>query len=240
MKLVEEFASIQGEGKFLGVPSYFLRTTGCNLRCSWKNPDGTTTICDTPYTSFEPEKGYDLDLEKTMDKIGHKIKHVIITGGEPTLQADLEEVTNYLLKEFIVTIETNSTRYVKGIERAFISASPKLKSSYAIESKRLLGMHARNNNFKEVLKQWIESRDVESRHDYQVKFVVNGEEDLNEILELQEEIGIASADIYLMPQGIDSEMLRSRSAMIFEMCMKYGFNFTPRLHIDLFGNKRGT
>ena len=127
MILAEEFESIQGEGKYLRIPSYFIRTTGCNLRCSWMNSDKTRTICDTPYTSFKPDVGYELDLEKTLDKLSKtRVKHVVITGGEPTLHTDLAPVARTLLNEgYHVTLETNSTRYVAGLERVFISASPK-------------------------------------------------------------------------------------------------------------------
>src|SRR3989338_4167464 len=92
MKICEEYDSIQGEGKYVGVPSRFIRTTGCNLRCAWKNKDGSITTCDTPFTSWNAEKGYELDLLNTLGELeGTNIRHIVITGGEPTLQRDLRD-----------------------------------------------------------------------------------------------------------------------------------------------------
>ncbi|MBI5392030.1 7-carboxy-7-deazaguanine synthase QueE [Candidatus Woesearchaeota archaeon] len=236
MNVAEEFISIQGEGKYLRTPSYFIRTTGCNLRCSWMNADESRTICDTPYTSFEPEKGYALDLERTIRAVRKSdVQPVVVTGGEPTLQPNLGQAVQRFIQEgYFVTLETNSTVYIHGIEQVFISASPKLQSSYAAQSRRLLKMHSRNNHFKASLRQWMQT------NPYQVKFVINTEEDIHEILRLQEELHIPSKQIYLMPHGVDAETLRQRGSFVFDMCLKNRFNFTQRLHINFFGNTRGT
>src|SRR5438094_4143010 len=97
MFIAEIFSSLQGEGLLTGMPSVFVRTSGCNLRC-W--------FCDTPYTSWEPE-GADWSVEETVEEVqrlasvgwdkdaerpsAHRavIDHVIITGGEPMLFAEL-------------------------------------------------------------------------------------------------------------------------------------------------------
>src|ERR1700704_5212716 len=84
MKISEIFYSIQGEGMLAGVPSVFLRTSGCNLRCTW---------CDTPYTSWKPE-GDDLPLAAILaDVRGHGSTHVVVTGGEPMIQQDIVQLT---------------------------------------------------------------------------------------------------------------------------------------------------
>lgn len=236
MKVVETFSTLQGEGKYLGVPSYFIRTTGCNLRCAWKNKDDSVTICDTPYTSFKPEKGYRLDVESVLEKLTNKsIYDIVITGGEPTIQRDLSTIVNEFINEgYRVTIETNGTKYHKSIESAFISLSPKLKSSYAQTNKREKRLHEKNNQFLGTTKNW-----VESDNDYQLKFVVNDESDINEIRDIQKKLQSPSHKIYLMPQGITQEQFQEKQQWMFNQCVKYGFNYTPRMHIDIFGNVRG-
>src|ERR1039457_4387368 len=76
LKIAELFYSIQGEGSLVGVPSVFIRTSGCNLRCAW---------CDTPYTSWQPE-GTELGLERILDEVaGHPARPVVVTGGGPRI-----------------------------------------------------------------------------------------------------------------------------------------------------------
>lgn len=234
MKVVEEFATLQGEGKYIGVPSYFIRTTGCNLRCEWKNTDGTTTKCDTPYTSWNPEKGYDLNPATALEKMGDNISHVVVTGGEPTLQHDLKEIVDYFnMQGKQITIETNGTRFVEGLTGVFLSISPKMSNSYFQETEVAAKIHMLNNKFKKTVKQWMDN------NDYQIKFVVNGKEDLEEIVYLKNELQIPNNKIYLMPQGITTDEFKTKEKELFEQCFKYGFNYTPRMHIDIFGNVRG-
>ncbi len=234
MNICEEFDSIQGEGRFLGQPSRFIRTVGCNLRCAWQNHDGSTTICDTPYTSWGVEKGREYHPSNTINEIENTgIRHIVITGGEPTIQSGLDSVCDTLLGSgFYVTLETNCTRYVRGIEKVFISASPNRKTSYhSTCSEREL--HCRNNTFLNVLRQWIRT------NNYQVKFVVNDEQDITEILTIILQSRADPDRVYLMPQGITSVQFQERHDLILEACLKYGFNFTPRAHIYLWGNVRG-
>lgn len=236
MKICEQFSTLQGEGRYLGVPSYFIRTTGCNLRCEWANPDGTKTKCDTPYTSWVPEKGVDLDINKVLETLkGTHIKHIVITGGEPTMQKDLAQVANtFADNQYRVTVETNGTIYVPNMKRAFISMSPKLRNSYAqtpgtLESK----LHLQNNNWEVPAQEWMET------NDYQFKFVYNELGDVAEILDAQRTLKIPQSQIYLMPQGITTEQLQAKQQELFRICEHNGWNYTPRMHIDIFGNKRG-
>lgn len=231
MRIVEQFPTIQGEGKHVGVPTYFIRTTGCNLRCEWTNPDKTTTKCDTPYTSWKPERGEKLSVRYS--DIPKNIKHIVITGGEPTLQSDLGDIVKGFIEDnYAVTIETNGTRYMN-IPGAFMSISPKLKSSYPLEGSAWI-LHTKNNKFIEAISQYIKT------NEYQLKFVVNSKKDIKEILRLRDSLKIPNDKIYLMPQGITQKQFKERQKDIFDLCIKYGFNYTPRLHIDIWGNKRGT
>lgn len=234
MKVVEEFETLQGEGKYLGVPSYFIRTAGCNLRCVWKDLDGTLTKCDTPYTSFRPEKGYDLVPNAIMNDLQEtNIEHIVITGGEPTIQDDLVQITNdFLDAGYKVTIETNGTRYRHMMEGAFMSISPKLSNSYHQEEDFHSRLHEKQNEFRDSLEKWTKY------HNYQLKFVVNRKTDLPEIRLIQEEFAIPKERIYLMPQGIRQEQFKEKD-WLFDKCLEFGYTYTPRLHIDLFGNRRG-
>lgn len=234
MKICEEFYSLQGEGKYVGVPSYFIRSTGCNLRCEWKNSDGTITKCDTPYTSWKPEKGYNFDFELflSLNKI-LPFRHVVITGGEPTIQPDIvDTATKFIKNHYIVTIETNGTKFYK-IPKAFVSISPKLKSSIPSNGSEKILHESNLVNMLHEIKLWI------THNDYQLKFVYNNKNDLEEILSIQKALKVPAEKIYLMPQGITTEQFRDKSKEIFEVCKEYGYNYTPRIHVDVYGNKRG-
>src|SRR5579863_3358090 len=124
VKISEIFYSIQGEGILAGVPSVFLRTSGCNLRCTW---------CDTPYTSWKPE-GDDLPLDIILaDVRGRGSRHVVVTGGEPMIQQDIVQLTQRL-KDFDlhITIETAGTVY-QPVTCDLMSISPKLANSTPTE-----------------------------------------------------------------------------------------------------------
>src|SRR5580658_10281484 len=101
VKIAEIFYSIQGEGKLVGVPSVFVRTSGCNLRCSW---------CDTPYTSWKPE-GADFTLDQILDEVkAHPAKHVVVTGGEPMIAPEIVPLTERLRGIGLhITVETAGT-----------------------------------------------------------------------------------------------------------------------------------
>src|SRR5689334_24705142 len=101
MRIAEVFYSIQGEGRLAGVPSVFVRTSGCNLRCVW---------CDTPYTSWQPE-GEEKSLAEIVGAAkNYPARHAVVTGGEPLLAPEIEELTAGLKTEgFHITIETAAT-----------------------------------------------------------------------------------------------------------------------------------
>src|SRR5947209_18983382 len=101
MNIAEIFYSIQGEGRLLGVPSTFVRTSGCNLRCHW---------CDSPYTSWEPH-GESLTIAEVLTRIErHPARHVVVTGGEPFLSPDLETLCAGLReRRYHITIDTAAT-----------------------------------------------------------------------------------------------------------------------------------
>ena len=229
MKLSELFYSIQGEGKLVGVPSVFIRASGCNLRCVW---------CDTPYASWNPE-GQDVPVDEIVRRVGEfGARHVVVTGGEPMIMPDIGELCDALReREYHITIETAATVF-HPVTLDLASLSPKLSNStpHDREGGKFIAMHERQRLNIPVIQQFIDTAP-----DAQLKFVVSGERDLDEIREILDQIkGFKPADVLLMPEGIDAATLDSRAGWIAEVCKRTGFRYCPRLHVTLYGNKRGT
>ena len=226
MKISEIFYSIQGEGMLAGVPSVFVRTSGCNLRCAW---------CDTPYTSWKPE-GEDLPLGAILAGVRkHWAKHVVVTGGEPMIQPDIVLLTERL-RDFgwHITVETAGTVY-QAVACDLMSISPKLANSTPTrrEGGKWAVQHDKLRYQPEVLKQLM------AEYPYQLKFVVSEPEDLLEIEGILTETGADRSRVVLMPEGVSAEALYERSKWLVEICKQEKFRYGPRLHIDLFGNQRG-
>lgn len=242
MKISELFYSIQGEGKRAGKPSFFIRTNHCNLRCQFSGGN----LCDTAYTSWYPddEKNIgEVSIEKIIIEYAkHNCKDVVITGGEPAVFTDdLTLLCTELKKinpECVITIETNGTLFGDYVELIdLVSISPKLKSSTPFGTP-YEKMHTNNRMNLESFRNFNECKEKKIA-DIQWKFVITSEEDLNEILQLQKEIGFKNEDVYLMPEGISEEELNAKRLNVIELCKKYRFNYTDRLHVIIWGNKRG-
>lgn len=227
------FNTIQGEGRFIGVPSIFIRLSGCNLRCAWTNQDGRITKCDTPYSSYEPEKNIQLisDLIEAIKKID--CKHVVITGGEPFMQRSLSVLIDHLVTVGrYLTVETNGTLYWNNPAQ-FMSISPKLASSTYKEHAHFKKHDGVRIN-REILDLMIRN------HDYQLKFVVNNQQDFDEIEEVLGKLSIVDdGKIYLMPQGISNVQFDAKLPWIIEEAKKRNWNVTDRLHVRIWGAKRG-
>jgi 7-carboxy-7-deazaguanine synthase len=226
MKIAEIFYSIQGEGSLAGVPSVFVRTSGCNLRCTW---------CDTPYTSWQPG-GEDLEIGQILDEVArHPARHVVVTGGEPMIAPEIVPLTEGLRKlGRHITIETAGTVFAP-VASDLMSISPKLSNSTPLEreSGRWAAMHERGRMQYDVLDRLI------SGFEYQLKFVVAARADINEILEFLKRTEAPRDRVVLMPEGTNAATLRERSLWLVEICKAEGFRYSPRLHIDLWGNQRG-
>ncbi len=226
MRISEIFESIQGEGLLAGVPSLFVRASGCNLRCSW---------CDTPYASWAPE-GEEWTVEQLAERAGQsRLRHVVLTGGEPMIFADVAPLTRALrdLGRHI-TIETAGT-VDQPVECDLMSISPKLGNStpHGIEGGRWVEMHERARLRLDVIGRLME------RYEYQLKFVVSRQEDLEEARELAGRLGAPADRVLLMPEGVDEQRLREASLWVVEACKETGFRYCPRLHVFLYGNRRG-
>ena len=227
MFISEIFYSIQGEGELTGVPSVFVRTSGCNLRCSW---------CDTKYASWTPE-GVEMSIEEILAEVDRfPAAHVVLTGGEPMIAKGIRELANRLKKlGKHMTIETAATVAPGGIICDLASLSPKLSNS----TPDLNGWRDRHEERRlrpDIVRTWIQN------YNYQLKFVVSSANDLIEIGEFISAVGceIRPAKVLLMPEGTDVQTIQIRSEMLVDVCKRFGYRYCNRLHLELFGNKRGT
>jgi 7-carboxy-7-deazaguanine synthase len=223
MRIAEIFYSVQGEGSLVGMPSIFVRASGCNLRCSW---------CDTPYTSWHPE-GEDLTIPEILERASEYTagKHVVLTGGEPMMAPGIAELSHRFRERGMhITVETAGTVFTP-VACDLMSISPKLSNStpegaYAVHHEKLR------------LQPGILKR-LTSEYEYQLKFVITDENSVEEARSLVSALNAAVHKVILMPEGTSNDVLNERGAWIAELCKIHGFRFSPRLHVHLFGNKRG-
>ena len=228
MKIAEIYKSIQGEGVLTGTPSVFVRTSGCNLRC-W--------FCDTPFASWAPE-GRDYAVDEVVAEVEEwECAHVVLTGGEPMLFAELLPLAERLKQTGRhVTIETAGTLYLPAV-CDLMSISPKLSSSGPSPEKHAhwARRHQRQRLQIGVLKRLV------AENAYQLKFVIDRPDDLDEVEALLAKLPEADAGrVWLMPQGATVEQLDSRNPWVAQACRERGWNFCPRRQLEWFGPVRGT
>jgi 7-carboxy-7-deazaguanine synthase len=231
----EIFASLQGEGPSSGTPVAFVRLSRCNLACVW---------CDTAYTwRFEGDNrphrdgvAYErranqvtLSPQETAAQIAALgQKRLVITGGEPLLQAGaLAEMLEHL-PDISVEIETNGT--VAAPARLDVrvdqyNVSPKLS-------------HSGNPAELALIAERLDAYAADPRAFF--KFVIAAPEDVAEVLDLQRRYRIKPARIFLMAEGTTSAAQRERQAWLAPLCLEHGFRMSDRLHIHLYGDTRGT
>ena len=258
---------LQGEGALVGVPSLFIRFSGCNLRCTFNSSvDGKSNLCDTSYSSFTPEINR-MKVEDVVELVEANLKnsncrHVVITGGEPMCQQQpLIELCKQL-KDFglHITLETNGTIFNLEVAKYvdLYSISPKLSNSEPTDDKlngvyladNLIEQHKNRRRNIAVIQKFIDccwesnpSGDYVTRsrdHNFQLKFVVTDPQDISEIQKdfLHHLEGFEASDILLMPEGITSDELKSKSMWVVGECIRNGYRFCNRLHVELFGHLR--
>jgi len=241
-KIISEvFISLQGEGLRTGIRSVFIRTLGCNLRCKW---------CDTPYTSWNLEKGIDEEYALEYIRQSDNTRDIVITGGEPCLHTKFLYNLMKLCRERnkFVTLETNGTideiHFNRNIVEAvdLVSISPKLKDSAPNYDEKWFKLHNRERINLPVIRAWIDNA-----KDYQLKFVVNHDSEIEEINNLLREIEDLYEDhisldlnkIWLMPEGRTEEELKAKREWLAKKCIETGFRYCERQHIIIWGSKRG-
>lgn len=228
MRVVEIFVSKQGEGLWTGVESVFVRTLGCHLRCGF---------CDTEYAFWESGNGLELSVEEIVGRvIIHRKRHVVLTGGEPMLHAEMVPLTKMLEKEGLkVTIETSGT-LVLPVRAHLMSISPKLSNSTPFgANKDVIRRHQYNRTRMDVVRQMIK------KYDYQLKFVIDRPEDFLEVEKYLEDLpGAKPTRVLMMPQARSLEEMREKETWMLEYAQQKGFRYSPRMQLEWYGNKRGT
>ena len=223
----EIFHSLQGEGASIGTPSVFLRLALCNLVCTW---------CDTKYTWDWRTYDYkaevmDVPLEMVEEKIlGYECPHLVVTGGEPLLQQrSLAPLLRSLARRgFSIEVETNGTitpepGLLETVEQW--NVSPKLANS------------GNSPHRREVSESLLAFQHLPKAY---FKLVVVEPSDLEEVVALIQTYDIPRDRVILMPEGRDQQRLREIGEWLSRVCVEEGFRFSPRLHILLWGDKRGT
>lgn len=232
LPVAETFYSIQGEGKLAGTPSFFVRASGCNLRCAW---------CDTPYASWSPE-GRPVAVGALLAELESSgARHAVITGGEPMLFDAVEDLAWGMHARGVhVTIETAGTIH-RSLPCDLMSMSPKLSNSTPAEGDARDPSGAwRARHEARRIDLGVLQRLLDEYAGRQLKFVVCEPRDLEEVEALLSRLrGWRADDVLLMPEGTTREALASR-AWIVEACKARGWRYGPRLHIELFGHRRGT
>jgi 7-carboxy-7-deazaguanine synthase len=228
MRVAEIYKSLQGEGMLAGAESVFVRASGCNLRCAY---------CDTPYASWNPE-GEDLSVEEVLVRVDRlECDHVVLTGGEPMLFAELIPLAAGLReRKRHITIETAGTLYLP-VECDLMSLSPKLANSTpgAALAENWVARHDRTRHAPGVIRRLV------SEYPYQFKFVVDSPLDCQEVeTYLGEFPEIDRRRVMLMPQGIDAEHLADQGRWLEPYCRDRQLQYCPRKHIEWFGLVRGT
>ncbi len=228
MRIAEIYRSVQGEGLMTGVPSVFVRASGCNLRC-W--------FCDTPFASWRPE-GHDMSTDEIIAQSEEwDCRHVVITGGEPMLFSELIPLCERLhANGRHITIETAGTLHLP-VACDLMSISPKFASSAppAGAHPHWHRRHLRERHRPDVIRRLV------TEFQYQVKFVVDTTADLDDVSAYLEEFPEISRErVLLMPQGTDADQLAARTLWLRPYCEAQGLIFCPRKQIEWYGPVRGT
>jgi len=244
LPIIDLHTCIQGEGKYAGVPNILVRLSGCNLNCQFRD-----SLCDTAYASWEPEAGkYTWDDVDRIIKENPHIHQVFFTGGEPTIHGKLlpELEDRFSKAGFLTAIESNGTRFIALPEHVFVTLSPKLSNSTpkpdSVTNDKYIGKQvvteARREKHESTRKNYDEMKQWITNHEYQLKFVISNESEIEEALKLVDTLEADKQFVYFMPEGDRPEFLNKRRPWLVEKCIDLGINYTDRIQIMAFGNKR--
>ncbi len=237
----EIFYSIQGEGPSIGKPAIFIRLSMCNLHCIWCDTDYTWNWENTnfkhikdvnpDYKKFKKEEWQvETNTEEIISEIDqYPCQRIIITGGEPLMQQkELAGLATTLAnKGYCIEIETNGTLV------------PSHDLDFCIKQYNVSPKLANSNNAEKLRDKQLAMQFFTQSKKAAFKFVIEKPNDLNEVLELISKYQIASEKVYLMPQGTTGKELIDKQQWLVEQCKSHGFNYTDRLHILIYGDKKG-
>jgi 7-carboxy-7-deazaguanine synthase len=221
LRVVEVFHSVQGEGVSAGEPATFLRLAGCNLACRW---------CDTPYSwnwklYDRAEFSVPHDLEQVLGRIGTPVR-LIVTGGEPLLQAEALERLLPRLAAF-VEVETNGTVAPTAALLQRVNqwnVSPKLENSGETLERRLR---------LDVLERFA------AQESAWLKLVVRGQEEAAEVEALIDRLRWSRERVLLQADASTRAELDLRGPVVAAWAKGSGFRYSPRLHIARWNGERG-
>ncbi|MDT3401901.1 7-carboxy-7-deazaguanine synthase QueE [Mucilaginibacter terrae] len=239
----EIFHSIQGEGKNLGKPSVFIRLSLCNLYCKWCDTDYTWNWQGTPYPhNNDAIPGYQkFEKDEMMAVLGdeeiagivddYNCKNLVITGGEPLVQQKSLISLLRLLRDnergYHIEYETNGTF----IPLPEVDA---LSHQYNVSIKLSNSGVSYEDRIEPEAIAWFAASPKSN-----FKFVVDTEQDMEEVQAIINKYNISNDVVYLMPQGSSVESLRQKQNWIVEVCKQYNYNYSDRMHIHIWGAKRG-
>ncbi len=249
--LVESFYSIQGEGRYIGVPSLFLRFGGCNMTCEGfscteKLKDGTTLLgCDTIYavnkehfsknwTKIDDAK----ELLSIIDsyKLPNKPVDIVLTGGEPLIYANDKTFVTFLeelhARGHRICFETNGSIAVDFIK-------------YPIYKKCIFALSVKLSNSAETYKKRVNVNTINSLASYSCEAFFKFSIDVNSIdedleKEMQEIVSLSpNTQVYCMPVASNKLDLEKNTPALIEFCLKNNYTFSDRLHIRVWDDKKG-
>lgn len=285
LKYSEAFYSLQGEGKFVGQPSIFLRTFGCNFQCqgfglprghvpdkkdqerSKVNPDDYDSFQELPLvqTGCDSYASWDARFKhfaksETVEELVETLTnlcpnkqwandvsdvHLIMTGGEPLLA--WQKIYPELFKKLAdrgmknVTFETNGTQFLRPEFKEWLENSDRrIHITWSVSPKLSISGH----HWEEAIKPLVlkEYSQVPNSRLY-TKFVVSDMIDFEEIekaVKSYKEVGADIQDVYAMPVGGTTQGLELSEKKVAEICLQKGFRFSPRLHVNIWGNTWGS
>lgn len=216
--LVSEISFVvQGEGQNLGSSCVLIRLSKCNLKCSF---------CDSKFTW---EEGKEMSITNVITEIKkYNCRHIMFSGGEPLLQQDslidlMERLLN-ISPFYYFEVETNG------------SIKPKQRLMELVD---LFTVSPKFENFK-YSKTFSEMDNYVERAQVVFKFVIDKQEDINQVLQFNTKYNHLGYPVYLMPCATTREEIHERLPMLIELAKEHNFKVTTRLHLEAYGNKRGT
>ena len=215
LRVSEVFRSLQGEGPSAGTPAHFLRLQGCDVGCHW---------CDTKYT-WDAAGGHEMSLADAfaaLQALGDA-PLLVVTGGEPLAHPGIERVLAAAVGRWArVEVETSGIAAPAFMhERLHHMWSPKLPGV----TERWAETWAHAARFIADPRTWVK--------------LVLSEGDDDQALRLIREHALPRERVLLMPQGMTDAALRARALSLAELCVREGLRLSPRLHVWLWGAKRG-